>query len=113
MGTEKDKRNVNWLLAAPSQDNLADQLSQEELDKLGTLVCRMYDLDRENRKEWDDRSASAMKLAKLIREEKNSPWVGAANIKHPLITSATIQFAARAYPEICKSGKVEIGRAHV
>jgi chaperonin GroES len=41
-----------------------------------------------------------------VVEEKSFPWDNAANIKFPLITEAAIQFNARAYPEIVKSGDV-------
>jgi chaperonin GroES len=41
-----------------------------------------------------------MKLAKQVYEKKNFPWDNAANVKYPLITVASIQFASRALPEI-------------
>lgn len=101
-----EKRPVQWLQSAPDKPNLADELTDSELSYLGQEVVRMYNLDRQNRKEWDDLSKSALKLAKQIKEPKTTPWQNCANIKHPLITSATIQFAARAYPEICKGARV-------
>ena len=101
-----EKRPVQWLMSAPDKPNLADELTEQELSFLGQEVVRMYALDRQNRREWDQLSESALKLAKQVKEVKTSPWQDCANIKHPLITSATIQFAARAYPEICKGSRV-------
>lgn len=103
---QSPKRDIQWLIQAPFQANLADEMTDAELSALGSQVVRMYELDRQNRANWDSQSESAMKLAQQIKEAKTTPWQNAANVKHPLITSATIQFAARAYPEICKSGRV-------
>lgn len=103
---QKVQRPISWLLSAPDNPNLAKDLSSSELSWLGQEVVRLYKLDRDGRKEWDTLSSAALKLAKQIKEPKTSPWVNCANLKHPLITVATIQFAARAYPEICKGNKV-------
>ena len=45
-------------------------------------------------------NAEALKLALQTATPKTYPWPGAANIKYPLLTTAAIQFAARAYPAI-------------
>lgn len=99
-------RSYRWLLTAPNKPNLANDLTEQELSALAQDVIRSYDIDRQNRKEWDDQSQRALKLAKQVLEKKNKPWPGASNVKYPLITVATIQFAARAYPEICKGSKI-------
>lgn len=61
-----------------------------------------FEIDLESRKAegWDDRNEQAVKLAMQVKEDKSFPWQGAANIKYPLVTTAAIQFAARAYPAI-------------
>jgi len=104
--TTEVKRSKEWLTSAPEQLNLATHLSEEELNKLAAEVIRTEQIDRANRADWDRQSERAMKLAKQVLETKSFPWEGASNVKHPLITIATIQFAARAYPEICKSGNI-------
>jgi chaperonin GroES len=101
-----EKRPIKWLLEAPDKSNLADELTSKELSYLGQEVVRLYRLDRNNRQDWDALSESALKLAKQVRERKTTPWDNCSNVKHPLITVSTIQFAARAYPEICKGSKV-------
>ena len=103
---KQTKRSIKWLVEAPDNKNLADDLTNEELSTLAQDVLRSYDIDRANRADWDAQSGRALKLAKQILEKKSSPWEGAANVKYPLITVATIQFAARAYPEICKGQRV-------
>ncbi len=86
--------------------NISEKLSEEDLTKIGRKVVEGFERDKESRTEWESKVADAMKLAKLERETKNTPFRGASNVKFPLITSASIQFAARTYPEIVRNGKV-------
>ena len=84
--------------------NIADDLGKEQLSEIGTKVKREYDIDKDSQKEWEDNNKEAMKLAMQITEPKMYPWKGAANIKYPLLTTAAIQFSARAYPAILGQG---------
>lgn len=103
---DRRKRPVSWLESAPEKDNLVRDLTDTELELLGSEVVRTYQLDVTNRKDWDDISESALKLAKQVKEAKSFPWDGASSVKHPLITVSCIQFAARAYPEIVKGSQI-------
>ena len=48
-----------------------------------------------------------MALAKQTVEPKSYPWPKASNVKYPLLSTAAMQFAARAYPSLIPSdGKV-------
>lgn len=75
--------------------NVARLLSDELLDKIGQTVCEDFTKDKESRKDWEDRSEEAMKLALQVREDKNFPWEKASNVKYPLLTLASVQFASR------------------
>jgi chaperonin GroES len=50
-----------------------------------------------------------MDLAMQVAQEKSFPWPKAANVKYPLITTAAIQFSARAYPAIVRGADVVKG----
>jgi len=104
--SEHKRRNIEWLQGAPDKPNLAEDLGQEELNLLGADVVRTYEIDISDRRDWDDLSKIAMKLAKQVKESKSFPWQKCSNVKHPLITVSSIQFAARAYPEIVKGNQV-------
>ena len=78
--------------------NVAELLPKEYLDSLGCEVVRGYREDLGSREQWEQRSADSFKMALQVREEKTYPWVGASNVKFPLITVAAMQFHARAYP---------------
>ena len=102
-------------------DNVAEALEEDELGKIGGQVVREYRLDRDSRADWETRARRAMDLAKQKKDAKSFPWADASNVKYPMLTTAALQFAARAYPAIidgplvvkCKVLGYEIGRAHV
>lgn len=77
-------------------------LDQEQLDTIGSDVVEGYTVDKQSRKEWEDRMEAGIKLALQMVEEKNTPWRNASNVKFPLVTIAALQFSARAYPSLVK-----------
>ena len=80
--------------------NLAESISDEELRKIGSYVCDGYDTDKQSREGWEGKLDEWTKLALQVQEPKSYPWPGAANVKYPLITTAALQFSARAYPAL-------------
>lgn len=83
--------------------NIAEKLSDKELSDLGMDIHRAFENDLNSRSEWDKRNEEAMKLALQIKENKSFPWIGASNVKFPLITIAALQYHARAYPVLVGS----------
>jgi len=83
--------------------NIADSLDEERLREIGSECKAGYDTDKESRKEWEENLEDWIKLAKQLREEKSFPWPDASNIKYPLLSTAAMQFAARAYPSLVPS----------
>lgn len=94
------QRRAAQLARIANLDNAADLLEPEKLAGIGSKVCREYKLDRDSRKDWEDRAKRAMDMAKQKKEAKTYPWQDASNVKYPLLTTAALQFAARAYPAI-------------
>ena len=102
------ERLVRW--ADPTKTvNIAQEIldnpddfpdGEDLLGRIGQKVVREYEIDVQSRSEWLDRSKKAMALAMQIAKTKTTPWEGASNIIYPLIASAAIQFAARAYPAL-------------
>lgn len=120
-----DPKPYHWRESAPKRDqkasrkrlmelidaeNIAEEMGEEELGRLGEKVSREFEVDVGSRAEWQEANDEAMKLAQQVMEEKNFPWPKAANIKYPLLTVAAIQFAARAYPAIINGPDVVKGR---
>lgn len=101
-----NEKNSHILHRYARMDNIADVLSEEKLNELGMRVIQGFDKDLETQRQWLKSVDEAQKLAKLTKEPKNTPLPNSANIKHPLITQACYQFAARTYPELVHDNKV-------
>lgn len=90
-------------LAATSGD-VSGWLDESAITALGSRVVEDYERDLADRRDWEDIVKEAMKSAsqEAKGEVKAYPWPGCANIKFPLLTTAALQFNARAYPAIVK-----------
>ncbi len=80
--------------------NIAELLDNEDLVKIGMCVCHDLEADLLSRQPWEKRMEESMKWALQVTEAKSFPWVGASNVKFPLITIAALQYHARAYPNL-------------
>ena len=80
--------------------NVAENLKDKDLETIGNYVWEGYDVDKTSRKEWESNVDEWVKLALQVAETKSHPWPNAANVKYPLITTAALQFSARAYPAL-------------
>ena len=90
-----------------ASENVARDLKEEELFKIGEEAFAGYDTDNKSNKDWRDDLEKWTKLALQIVETKTYPWKGASNVKYPLLSTAAMQFNARAYPTLVPSdGKV-------
>lgn len=88
-------------------NNVATKLDEQELAKIGSECKAGFDADEATRMEWLQDTQEWLALAKQVREDKVYPWPGASNIKYPLISTAALQFSARAYPTLVPSdGKI-------
>lgn len=90
--------------------NIADQFTDDELNRLGAQVVEDWRIDLESRADWEKRTQAGLDLAMQIMTTKSWPWEKAANVKYPLIAYAAIQFHARAYPEIIRGNDVVKGK---
>lgn len=89
-----------------ASNNLAEELSDDDLSTLGADVVRSFEQDKTSRYDWERRTEEAMKLALQVVEEKSFPWPNASNVKFPLITIAALQYHARAYPALISGTQV-------
>ena len=77
--------------------NLAKKLSEERLLEIGNEVVEGFKIDKQSRSKWEERHATWLKLFGLQTEPKVFPWEGASNVALPVMTTACLQFQARAY----------------
>jgi len=83
--------------------NIAEDIDEEELVKIGNVVHEGYLYDKQSRSDWERQYEQWLALAIQIKEEKSYPWTNASNVKFPLVSTAAMQFAARAYPTLIPS----------
>lgn len=99
------QRLLNWIKST----NIAEDLPDETLIAIGTRAVREYKIDDTSRADWKEKTERAMDLAMQVAKEKSFPWPKASNVIYPLMTTASIQFAARAYPAIVTGRSVVKG----
>lgn len=80
--------------------NIAEELDEQRLNTIGSEAHAGFEQDLETREEWDRHIDDWLKLAKQTIEPKSYPWPRASNVKYPLLSTAAMQFAARAYPSL-------------
>jgi chaperonin GroES len=102
----KLEKTLARLVEYEQTPNIATLLTDEELDNIAGDVKREYEIDKKSREEWEKSSERAMDIALQVRQPKNYPFQGAANIKYPLVTVAALQFGARAYPAIVDGHRI-------
>jgi chaperonin GroES len=99
--------------AGPSLDslldstNIAEDIDEEVLEEMGSVVYEGYEKDCASKRNWDNMIDEYVKLAAQVKEPKSWPWNKAANVKFPLLSTAALQFQARAYPSLVPAdGKI-------
>lgn len=101
-GEEHDTFNKDF-----NTQNLAEKWDDATLEELAEQCKSGFEEDLRSRAAWEQSLDEWTKLAMQHREPKQYPWPKASNVKYPLLSTAAMQFAARAYPSLVPSnGKV-------
>lgn len=98
-------------------DNLIDWLEPDEVQRIGSNCLTEFENDLQSRRSenddgygWEERYKRYLDIAMQKRSPKTFPWPKASNIKFPLLTTASVQFQARAYPAIVDGSNLVKGR---
>jgi chaperonin GroES len=83
--------------------NLAEKLSTDQINSIGNKCKTGFEQDKQSRGDWESSLIEWTKLANQTRENKSYPWPDASNVKYPILSTAAMQFAARAYPSLVPS----------
>jgi len=87
----------------PSGDffaNLAEEISEDDLKKLGTELIGQYQGDRDSRNEWEETYIKGLDQLGLKIEDRTLPWPGACGVFHPMLTEAVVRFQSQAITEM-------------
>lgn len=98
--------SVKMLKGFTRSVNIASELSEEQLNKIGQQVLLGFNEDERSNAEWLGDIKMIEELASLKSAKKNQPLPNSANIKLPLITKACYEYASRVHPELVKDDKI-------
>lgn len=94
---------IGRLQKAALREAVHDLLTASDLADLGSRVVEDWNRDKEGNKDWREKAETALDAAAQEKvEAKNYPFVGAANVKYPLLTISSMAFSSRAVPAIIK-----------
>ena len=97
-----------FIFKALDSQNVAEKLDDDVLADISMHLSDTITNDEESRQNWLDKTEEWVKLATQVTENKTHPWPGAANVKYPLLTTAAMQFHARAYPALVNNKPVSV-----
>ena len=80
-------------------DNLADNMTQGELQSLGSEMLDLVETDINSRKDWVDAFVKGLEVLGMKYEERTEPWNGACGVYSTLLTEAAIRFQAEMITE--------------
>lgn len=97
---------------AQANGDISHMLEPGVVEALGIRACREWDIDSGSRESWKEQAERSLNIA--AQEDGDSDaegesygageglWENSADIRYPLLTTASQQFAARAGPELIK-----------
>jgi len=98
--TEKDEE----VFERNHYTNLAEELNEREVAKIGKDLVRAYEDDKSSRKNWEDQYSKGLRMLGIVVEDRQDPFPGASGVHHPLLAEAATQFQARAIAEMFPAG---------
>lgn len=105
MENNKILSDIGLLSKFMTLQNIAPELEDDQLTKIGQEVFDGYETDEDSRQKWKDTLSKALAISMQIMDKKDTPWPNASNIKYPLLPVGCLQFNARMLPEVIKGDK--------
>jgi len=72
--------------------NLAEYMSEGDLQSLASELIGNYEQDLSSRKDWLDTYVKGLKILGIKYEERTEPWPGACGVFHPLLMESAVKF---------------------
>jgi hypothetical protein len=89
--------------AEPSDEdfdaNLAEYMSEDQLQTLASDLVGDFDDDISSRKDWMQTYVDGIQLLGMTIEERAEPWEGACGVYHPLLSETLVRFQAETIME--------------
>ncbi len=79
--------------------NLADFMSEGELQMISGELLGNYEQDLASRKDWLDTYVKGLQILGIRYEERTEPWPGACGVFHPLLMESAVKFQSETIME--------------
>ncbi len=79
--------------------NLAEDISENQLQLMASELIGDYDNDVGSRKDWMQTYVDGLELLGMKIEDRAEPWEGACGVYHPLLSEALVKFQAETMME--------------
>ena len=79
--------------------NLAEYMSESELQSLASELIGNYEQDLASRKDWLDTYVKGLKILGIRYEDRTEPWPGACGVFHPLLMESAVKFQSETIME--------------
>jgi hypothetical protein len=92
-------------------EDLTYNLSDSEREGLGSFMRELVEIDLQSREQWEQRLIDGLEIVGLkdVPEDRTA-FMGAAQVTHPAVAEAIVQFQARAMEELLPpAGPVKVG----
>ena len=83
--------------------NLAENMDEEELQEIGSVVLGDFTSDKESRAEWEAMFERGFDLLGLKIQDTAEPFEGACTAVHPLLIESAVKFQSKASQELFPS----------
>ena len=80
--------------------NLAEELDDTILGRIGLDLVASFKADKESRKDWEDAYVKGLEFLTTNYTMATRPFQGASTVTHPLLAEAVTQFQAQAFKEL-------------
>jgi len=72
--------------------NLAEEMSEGELQKVASDLLELVDADINSRKDWVEMYVKGLEVLGMKYEERTEPWTGACGVYSTVLTEAAVRF---------------------
>lgn len=86
--------------------DISTEIDEKVLHDMAIHVINSFEEDLDSRADWEKANEEWLKLATQVMEAKDYPWPGSSNVKYPLLSVASLNFHARAYPALVPDGNI-------
>ena len=80
-------------------ENLAEKMSEGELQTLGSDLMELVEADITSRKDWVDSYIKGLEVLGMKYEERTEPWTGACGVYSTVLAEAAIRFQSETIME--------------